>query len=78
MRKEILGWIETIAVAVLLAFLIKQFFLVYVYVSTSSMEKTIIERGRKTLLPINYFVFCSPQGGDGGVYRPDGSVSLVC
>ena len=31
MRKEILGWIETIAVAVLLAFLINHFLLVNVY-----------------------------------------------
>ena len=61
MRKEILGWIETIAVAVLLAFLINHFLLVNVYVPTGSMENTIMA-GTETLpyVPTNGFLI--PNG----------------
>ena len=71
MRKEILGWIETIAVAVLLAFLINHFLLVNVYVPTGSMENTIMAGDRNLALRISYW-FSDPQRGDVVVFEaPD-------
>ena len=71
MRKEILGWIETIAVAVLLAFLINQFLLVNVYVPTGSMENTIMAGDRNLALRTSYW-FSDPQRGDVVVFEaPD-------
>ena len=71
MRKEILGWIETIAVAVLLAFLINHFLLVNVYVPTGSMENTIMAGDRNLALRTSYW-FSDPQRGDVVVFEaPD-------
>ena len=68
MRKEILGWIETIAVAVLLAFLINHFLLVNVYVPTGSMENTIMAGDRNLALRTSYW-FSDPQRGDVVVFE---------
>ncbi len=71
MRKEILGWIETIAVAVLLAFLINHFLLVNVYVPTGSMENTIMAGNRILALRTSYW-FSDPERGDVVVFEdPD-------
>ena len=71
MRKEILGWIETIAVAVLLAFLINHFLLVNVYVPTGSMENTIMAGDRILALRTSYW-FSDPERGDVVVFEdPD-------
>jgi len=61
--KEILGWIEAIVFAVMLALLIRGFVFETVYVDGSSMERTLSDGNRLFLYKAGYF-FSTPKRGD--------------
>ena len=53
MKKEILSWVKTIILAVLLAFVVDTVFIVNATVPTGSMENTIMA-GDRILAPVSY------------------------
>ncbi len=69
--KEIISWIKTIALAVVLAFLVTHVLIVNAVVPTGSMENTIMTKDRILALRTSYW-FDSPERGDVVVFRyPD-------
>ena len=71
MKKEILSWVKTIILAVLLAFVVDTVFIVNATVPTGSMENTIMAGDRILALRTSYW-FDEPKAGDIAVFRyPD-------
>ena len=71
MKKEILSWIKTIILAVLLAFVVDTVFIVNATVPTGSMENTIMAGDRILALRTSYW-FSDPERGDVVVFEdPD-------
>ncbi len=70
-KSEIISWIKTIAMAVVIAVLINSFVIVNATVPTGSMENTIMPGDRIIALRLTYYV-SSPERGDIVVFRyPD-------
>ena len=70
-KNEIISWIKTIAMAVVIAVLINSFVIVNATVPTGSMENTIMPGDRIIALRLTYYV-SSPERGDIVVFRyPD-------
>lgn len=71
MLKEIWSWAKTIALALVLAFIINSFIIVNATVPTGSMENTIMPNDRIIALRLSY-LFDEPQRGDIVVFKyPD-------
>ena len=71
MKKEIISWIKTILLAVLLAFFVNRVLIVNATVPTGSMENTIMPGDRILALRTSYW-FKSPERGDVAVFKyPD-------
>ena len=71
MKKEILSWVKTIILAVLLAFVVDTVFIVNATVPTGSMENTIMAGDRILALRTSYW-FSDPERGDVVVFEdPD-------
>ncbi len=71
MKAEIISWIKTIALAVLLAVIVDTVFIVNATVPTGSMENTIMTNDRILALRTSYW-FSSPERGEIVVFRyPD-------
>ena len=71
MKAEIISWIKTIALAVLLAVIVDTVFIVNASVPTGSMENTIMTNDRILALRTSYW-FSSPERGEIVVFRyPD-------
>lgn len=69
--KEIISWVKTIALAMVLAFLVTHVLIVNAVVPTGSMENTIMTKDRILALRTSYW-FASPERGDVAVFRyPD-------
>lgn len=66
--KEILSWVEVIAVAIIIAFLLTQFIIVNATVPSGSMENTIHPGDRLFGLRLTY-KFSEPKRGDIAVFR---------
>lgn len=66
MKKELLDWIISIAVALVVAFLIRQYIFTLVRVDGSSMEPTL--QHADTLF-VNRFMY-TPENGDVIIFRP--------
>ena len=60
MKKEILSWVKTIILAVLLAFVVDTVFIVNATVPTGSMENTIMAGDRILALRTSYW-FSDPE-----------------
>lgn len=75
LKKEIISWIEVIAAAVVIAFLINSFIIVNATVPTGSMENTIMPKDRLFGLRLTY-LFKDPQRGDIVVFRYPVDASL--
>lgn len=79
-KKEIISWIKTIVLAVILAFLINTILIVNAQVPTGSMESTIMPGDRILALRTSYW-FGSPERGDVIVFRapddPEGDLLYV-
>lgn len=70
-KNEIISWIKTIAMAVVIAVLINSFVIVNATVPTGSMENTIMPGDRIIALRLTYYV-SSPERGDIVVFKyPD-------
>jgi len=70
-KKEIISWIKTILLAVLLAFFVNRVLIVNATVPTGSMENTIMPGDRILALRTSYW-FKSPERGDVAVFKyPD-------
>lgn len=70
-KNEIISWIKTIAMAIVIAVLINSFVIVNATVPTGSMENTIMPGDRIIALRLTYYV-SSPERGDIVVFRyPD-------
>lgn len=70
-KNEIISWIKTIAMAVVIAVLINSLVIVNATVPTGSMENTIMPGDRIIALRLTYYV-SSPERGDIVVFRyPD-------
>lgn len=67
MKKEIKEWVVAIAVAVVLAFIIRTFLFEMVQVSGPSMENTLHTGDKLVVVKLNY----TPKQGDIVVFRPD-------
>lgn len=71
MKAEIISWIKTIVLAVLLAVIVDTVFIVNATVPTGSMENTIMTNDRILALRTSYW-FSSPERGEIVVFRyPD-------
>ena len=71
MKAEIISWIKTIVLAVLLAVIVDTVFIVNMTVPTGSMENTIMTNDRMLALRTSYW-FSSPERGEIVVFRyPD-------
>ena len=71
MKKEILSWVKTIIMAVILAFVVDTVFIVNATVPTGSMENTIMAGDRILALRTSYW-FSDPERGDVVVFEdPD-------
>ena len=68
MKKEILSWVKTIILAVLLAFVVDTVFIVNATVPTGSMENTIMAGDRILALRTSYW-FSDPERGDVVVFE---------
>ena len=66
--REILGWLEVIVVALVLAWLITSFIIINATVPTGSMENTIMPGDRLFGLRLTYY-FSSPKRGDIAVFK---------
>lgn len=79
-KKEILSWIKTILLAVVLAGLVNTFLIVNAQVPTGSMENTIMTGDRILALRTSYWID-EPQRGDVVVFRypddPEGKTLYV-
>jgi len=79
-KKEIISWIKTILLAVVLAGLVNTFLIVNAQVPTGSMENTIMTGDRILALRTSYW-FNEPQRGDVVVFRypddPEGKTLYV-
>jgi len=70
-KEEIKGWIETIIVALILAFCINNFIIVNATVPTGSMESIIMPNDKIVALRLSYYL-ASPERGDIAVFKfPD-------
>ncbi len=70
-KSEIISWIKTIALSILIAFFIDSFIIVNATVPTGSMENTIMPGDRIIALRLTYY-FNSPERGDIAVFKyPD-------
>lgn len=70
-KKEIVSWIKTIVLALLLALAIDNFVIVNATVPTGSMETTIMPKDRIVAFRLSY-LFSEPERGDIAVFRyPD-------
>lgn len=76
--RELLSWIEFIAIAVILALLLNNFVIVNATVPTGSMENTIMPGDRLLGLRLTY-LFSDPQRGDIVVFKypVDESVNYI-
>lgn len=76
--RELLSWIEVIAIAVILALLLNNFVIVNATVPTGSMENTIMPGDRLLGLRLTY-LFSDPQRGDIVVFKypVDESVNYI-
>lgn len=71
MVKEVWSWVKTIALALVLAFIINSFIIVNATVPTGSMENTIMPNDRIIALRLIYY-FEKPERGDIVVFKyPD-------
>lgn len=71
MFKEVWSWVKTIALALVLAFIINSFIIVNATVPTGSMENTIMPNDRIIALRLTYY-FEKPERGDIVVFKyPD-------
>ena len=71
MVKEVWSWVKTIALALVLAFIINSFIIVNATVPTGSMENTIMPNDRIIALRLTYY-FEKPERGDIVVFKyPD-------
>ena len=71
MKKEVISWVKTIFLALVLAGAINSFLIVNAEVPTGSMENTIMTGDRILALRTSYW-FDEPQAGDIAVFRyPD-------
>ncbi len=68
-KKELLDWVVSIAVALVIALLIRQYVCAFVRVSGPSMEPTL---HHNDLLYVNRFMY-TPESGDVIIFRPDHS-----
>lgn len=68
-KKEILDWVISIAVALVIALLIRNYICAFVRVSGPSMEPTL---QHNDLLYVNRFLY-TPENGDVIIFRPDHS-----
>lgn len=70
-KKEIISWIQTIVLAVLIALFINNFVIVNASVPTGSMENIIMPKDRIVAFRLSY-LFSEPQRGDIVVFKfPD-------
>lgn len=71
MKAEIISWIKTIVLAVLLAVIVDTVFIVNATIPTGSMENTIMTNDRILALRTSYW-FSSPERGEIVIFRyPD-------
>ncbi len=68
-KKELLDWVVSIAVALVIALLIRNYICAFVRVSGPSMEPTL---QHNDLLYVNRFLY-TPENGDVIIFRPDHS-----
>ncbi len=70
-KKEVISWVKTIILALILAGAVNSFLIVNAEVPTGSMENTIMAGDRILALRTSYW-FDEPQAGDVAVFRyPD-------
>ena len=70
-KKEVISWIKTILLAMVLAGAVNSFLIVNAEVPTGSMENTIMAGDRILALRTSYW-FDEPEAGDIAVFRyPD-------
>ena len=80
MKKEVISWVKTIFLALVLAGAINSFLIVNAEVPTGSMENTIMTGDRILALRTSYW-FDEPQAGDITIFRypddPTGKILYV-
>ena len=75
-KKEILSWVEVIAIAVLAAWFLTQFIIVNATVPSGSMQNTIQPKDRLFGLRLTYY-FSSPKRGDIAVFKYPVNEALI-